>query len=68
MDPNLIPGFIRNLAKTISVDPETSILQVNDRLHALGWDDVELDYRTFELATACFEAGGLEDLEMEKAI
>jgi hypothetical protein len=37
--------------------------QVNEQLHFLGWDDVELDYHTLQLAIACFEAEGLEDTE-----
>ena len=24
----------------------------------IGWDDIDLDYRTFELARNCLEAGG----------
>jgi len=40
-----------------------NLLQVNKQLHLLGWDSFELDYRTLELATACFEAEGLERLE-----
>jgi len=37
-----------------------NLLQVNKHLHLLGWDSFELDYHTLELATACFEAEGLE--------
>jgi hypothetical protein len=59
MDPSLIPGFIRDLANTVLVNPPISHLQVNKHLHLLGWDDFELDYHTLQLAIACFEAEGL---------
>ena len=32
-------------------------------MHLLGWDGVELDYHTLELAIACFEDEGLESLK-----
>jgi len=63
IEPNMIYGFIRDLANTIVVTPHMNLLQVNKQLHLLGWDSVELDYHTLELATACFEAEGLESLE-----
>ncbi len=63
MDPSTIPGFIRNLANTVLVNPHMNHAQVNEQLHFLGWDDVELDYHTLQLAIACFEAEGLGDTE-----
>ena len=63
MEPGIIPGFIRNLANTLSVDPDTNLFLVNNQLHLLGWDDFELDYRTLELATAYLEAEGLKNPE-----
>ena len=63
MDPRIIPGFIRNLANTVLAHSTTSLVQVNDKLHSLGWDDFDMDYRTFELATACFESNGLKGVE-----
>ncbi len=63
MDPSTIPGFIRNLANTVLINPHMNHAQVNEQLHFLGWDDVELDYHTLQLAIACFEAEGLEDTE-----
>ena len=62
MDLCLIPGFIRSLANSFFVDPRMNLLQVNNRLHYLGWKDVDLDYHTFQLALACFESAGIESL------
>lgn len=39
-----------------------NLLEMNERLHYLGWDDFELDHYTLQLATACFEAKGLKSL------
>ncbi len=63
MEPNLIPGFVRNLANTILANPYSHFLQVNKQLHFLGWDDFEMDYRTLELARASLEAEGLTIFE-----
>ena len=65
IEPSIINGFIRDLANTIIVKPSMNLLQVNKQLHLLGWDSVELDYRTLELATACFGAKGSETSENE---
>jgi hypothetical protein len=62
MDMNLIPGFIRSLANTILIDPQIDLLRLNKRLHYIGWDGFELDYHTMQLAMACFEANGIENL------
>jgi hypothetical protein len=40
-----------------------NLLQVNKRLHLLGWDSFELDYHTLQLAIACFEAEDLKSVE-----
>lgn len=63
IEPGVIPGFIRSLANTLFVNPQMNLLQVNNRLHLLGWDNFELDYHTLQLAIACFEAEGLENPE-----
>jgi hypothetical protein len=63
LDTNHIPGFMRSLAKTISLDPQMDHLQINERLQYLGWDGLMLDYHTLQLAVACLEASGLETLD-----
>ena len=63
MDPGIIPGFMRSLASTVLVGPEANLVQVNDKLHSLGWDEFEMDYRTYELATVCFESYGRDVME-----
>jgi len=39
-----IPRLIKDVAYALQIDPSFSLSDVNDRLHFLGWEDVELDY------------------------
>ena len=52
-----ITGYIRDLTNVLIVNPHSNHLYLNEQLHLLGWGDLELDYRTFEIATASFEGG-----------
>ena len=63
VERNVMPGFIRMLANSYFIHPHLSLLQVNNRLNFLGWQDFELDYHTLQLAITCFEADGLKNLE-----
>ena len=55
IDNNIIPRLIKDLAFAFQIDLSVSLSDVNDRLHFLGWEDVELDYHTLQLAIASFE-------------
>ena len=59
MEAGIIPGFMRNLANIILSNSSLSLFQINKQMHLLGWDGVELDYHTLQLAVACFEGEGL---------
>ena len=63
IEPHLIPGFIRVLTNSLSINPHINLQQVNKRLKYLGWDDVELDYHTLSLAVECFEEEGFHSLK-----
>ena len=52
----VIPRFIKDLAHSYEIDPSFGLLEINDRLHYLGWDDIDLDYHTLQLAIASFES------------
>ena len=58
-----MPGFIRSLVNSCSNDPQMSLSQINRRLRYLGWEGIELDYHTLQLAIACLEDEGLENME-----
>ena len=53
---NAIPAFILSLKSCLTDNPNMTYLQVNERLHFIGWDDFNLDYHTLELAIAYIEA------------
>ena len=57
MESGEIPGFIRDLTNTFLFNPHLDHLHLNEQLQMLGWNDLDLDYRTFEVAEACFERG-----------
>jgi hypothetical protein len=63
MQLNTIPGYIRSLSNSFYMNPHMNLLQVKNQLRYMGWDDVELDYCTFQLAIECLEASGLKGLE-----
>lgn len=67
VEPSLIPGFIRSLANACLIHPEMSHVQASKRLKYLGWQDVELDYHTMQLAIDSLEAKGLRQLEYKSA-
>ena len=60
MEKNTILGFILSLKSCFLDNPNMNHWQLNRRLKFLGWNDVELDYHTLQLAIACFEAEGFK--------
>lgn len=63
----LIPGFIRSLVNAFLINPDMSHSQANIRLKYLGWDDIEIDYHTLQLAISSLEMKGLKRLEYKSA-
>ncbi len=55
IDKNVIPGFFRTLACSCHDNPDFSLSQINHRLEYLGWNNVELDYYTYQLVVNCVE-------------
>jgi hypothetical protein len=55
VEPSLISGLKKALAGFLYLNPNISLLQVNERLHYLGWNDIELDYHTYQLAIECLD-------------
>jgi len=60
MAQSLIPSFMRMLSNSLSASPYRDHSAVKRRLQYLGWDDFELDYYTFQLATECLSASGMK--------
>ncbi len=55
VEPNLISGLMKALAVLFYLNPNMSLSQINERLHYLGWNDIELDYQTYQLAIECLD-------------
>jgi hypothetical protein len=56
MDPSLIPAFLKALTNLISSEPGIEPSQANQKLQSLGWNEVAIDYHSFQIAIACIEA------------
>ena len=55
MEITSIPAYVRDIANTIAINGYLGPSALNQRLEALGWDDIEIDEYTLELVTAMFE-------------
>ena len=60
IEPCLIPGFVRVLTSSLSINPHLSVQQANKQLKYLGWDNFKLDFHTLSLAIAWFEEEGFD--------
>lgn len=67
IESSMIPGFIRSLANAYLINPDMSHCQANKRLKYLGWEDIELDYHTLQLAITSLETKGLSRLKYKSA-
>jgi len=56
LEKSTIPGFMWSLKRCLRDNPDINYLEANQRLQFLGWDDLDLDYHTLQLAIANFEA------------
>lgn len=66
LEISIIPAYIRDLANIIVGNGYLSLPELNRQLQLLGWDDFELDDRTFQLLMAIFEIDGLISSEHGK--
>jgi hypothetical protein len=62
IDLVIIPAFIRNVGRTMALDPMMTIPELNGRIYRLGWRDIELDYSTLQLVIANFEESNRDSL------
>jgi hypothetical protein len=56
----MIPGFVRNVTRTVFSRPDITLRELNRRLDWLGWDQIEIDMHTLDLMLA---DGVLQNLE-----
>ena len=55
MDAALIPAFLKALMRIVSSSPSIVAAEVNQKLNALGWNEVSVDYNFLQIAIACLE-------------
>ena len=55
MAKGAIFGFIWSLKSCVLDNPNMNRLQIEKRLHSLGWESIDLDAQTFQMAIKCFK-------------
>ena len=60
LSKDMLPGFIRNLTRTLYANPDISLRELNRKLDWLGWDQIEIDMYTLDLILT---EGVLQNLE-----
>ena len=55
IEQKFIPRFIKDIINPFFDNPSTNLNQINDYLFSLGWEDIKIDYRIYELAKTIFE-------------
>lgn len=56
-DPSSVDAILRSLSKVLFADPNIDPAAANEKLHYLGWQEIEVDYQLLQLALAHFESG-----------
>ena len=64
MDPSLISSFLKALTSIISSEPDIDPAQANLKLHALGWNEIAIDYHSLQIAIACLDADTKDQRDM----
>lgn len=67
MQPDHIPCFIRDIENAFINDPYISLNEANGHLHFMGWDDIQLDYHTFQLAQEKYNMEGRKICKSNRA-
>ena len=61
-----IPGFIRDVANSISENRSIGLLEINRKMQLMGWNGIELDDHTLQLIIASSETAGLSVSKMNR--
>ena len=63
MAKGAILGFIWCLKSCVIDNPNMNRMQIEKRLKYLGWEDLELDDQTYQLAIKCFQIDQSEKID-----
>jgi len=55
IETDMLPFFLRDLRTSFSIYPLSDHKEIGNVINQLGWDDIELDYQTFQLAKTYFD-------------
>jgi len=66
-DATHIPGFARCLTTSWLTNPQMTPRQINERLHCMGWPELELDSDTFNKIKGYLNDDALKILENKPA-
>ena len=55
LSQNMIPGFLKSISNFFNDHPDMDLSEINEKLQYIGWDGIEMDYHTLELAKAWYE-------------
>jgi hypothetical protein len=55
IESQIIKRFIKDLMNAFNNNSQISLSELDSNLHGLGWDDINLDDQTYQLAKAYFE-------------
>jgi len=59
MDNASIPGFIWSMKSCVLNHPDIDYDQLNRKIQAMGWHDLQLNCSTFQLILDCFSFDGV---------
>lgn len=62
MAKGAIFGFIWSLKSCVLDNPNMTRLQIEKRLRNLGWERIDLDAQTFQMAIKCFKTDPSENV------
>ena len=56
LEKDTISSFIRSMRICFAADPKMNYLKTNRLIQFLGWNNIDVDALTLQLAITCFEA------------
>jgi len=51
----MVSGFLQSLSNHFSAEPRMGLSEINQKLQTIGWNEIQLDYHTYELAKTWHE-------------
>lgn len=61
LECTVIPGFLKSFSNAVNISPDLNLRVAKQRLKLIGWNDIEVDDYTCELARIRLEAEGITD-------